>query len=205
MFAEVTLAGRPFQIPNTAADKDRRRAFFLEKVKANRGYVDYRPSKGTKAPAGVDSKYLLKDEEYALLDALSIQGDRIIELSNELPLFFEVLPTCSGDTSMMLKRECDVAYYVLWSVLYKMQLQDRDVRRTNMKEKHSVGLTEAAVHASLVDGLDGVLVTPKTDQIDPVAILRLFTRPAHPSIARLPGKLTTEQVQEMFTLRTTMV
>lgn len=201
MFANVTLAGKTFQIPATAADKDRRKVFFLSKVKENRSYVDYRPSKTSRIPAGVDSRFLLKPEEYALLDALGIQGDRIIELSNELPLFFEVLPECSNDTSMMLKRDCDVAYYVLWSVLYKLQLQERDFKITNMKTKHDIGLTEAAVHASIINGLDNVLTTPEDGLIDPVAILRLFTRPAHPAIAKLPGNMTTVDVEEMYTLR----
>lgn len=199
MFTNIVLGGSSFQIPSTDADKRRRRTFFAE-VKENPAYVTYRPTTGSVPPRGVDTSILLKPEEYALLDALHIQGNRIVELSNELPLFFDVLPTCSSDTSMMLKGECDVAYYVLWSVLYKMQLQERDQVAQDLKTKHAVGLTEMAVHSDIVGGLDQLQESPESP-MDTMAILRLFTRPAHPSLARLPGKLTTEDVKDMYTLR----
>lgn len=199
MFTNVVLGGSNFQIPSTDADKRRRRAFFAQ-AKLNPAYVSYRPTKGSVPPKGVDSSILLKPEEYALLDALHIHGDRLVELSNELPLFFDALPTCSSDTSMMLKGECDVAYYVLWSVLYKMQLQERDRIDQDLKTKHAVGLTEMAVHSDTVRGLGRLQESPESP-IDTVAILRLFTRAAHPSLARLPGKLTTEDVLNMYTLR----
>lgn len=197
MFVNVVLGGQTFQLPNAPADKERRKAFFAA-LTTNPAYADWRP--GAPIPADLDAGLLLKPEEYRLLDSLQITGGkRLIELSNELPRFFESLPVCAGDTSMMLKRECDIAYYVLWSVLYKMQLQNQDARTENAK-KHAVGLTEMAAHEGILTGLDGLQKVPP-EGFDAVAIMRIFTRPAHPALRRLPGNLTEADVRNMFTLR----
>ncbi len=197
MFVNVVLGGQSFQLPNTPADKERRKAFFAA-LTTKPAYADWRP--GAPIPEDLDAGLLLKPEEYQLLDSLQITGGkRLIELSNELPRFFESLPVCAGDTSMMLKRECDIAYYVLWSVLYKMQLQNQDARTENAK-KHAMGLTKMAAHEDILAGLDGIHKDPP-EGFDAVAILRLFTRPAHPALQRLPGNLTEADVRKMFTLR----
>ncbi len=63
----------------------------------------------------------LKQEEIKILKALGFDRDLLGKLGDYLPEFFDSLPSCSTDTAMLLKKDCETAYFVLWSVMFAAQ------------------------------------------------------------------------------------
>lgn len=94
MTTVIQLYGKSFSIGFSDGDDARRAAFFKEGT-------------GNLTP-----------QEKSLL--LSIGVDAMLEnsLKPYLAQFFSTLQTCSGDASLVLSRNCDIAYFVLWSALF---------------------------------------------------------------------------------------
>jgi hypothetical protein len=101
---EVFIAGEKFIINYAEKERTRRRDIFLEK----------------------DDKQKLTDVEKALLDKLCITEDTYEAVRMYLYDFFESLPSCQSSIAVLSNRQCEVAYYVLWSVLLKAR---QDVQR----------------------------------------------------------------------------
>ena len=101
---EVFIAGEKFIISYAEKDRTRRRDIFLEK----------------------DDEQKLNDIEKALLDKLCITEDTYEAVRMYLYDFFESLPSCQSSIAVLSNRQCEVAYYVLWSVLLKAR---QDVQR----------------------------------------------------------------------------
>ena len=109
---EIKLAGRIYYIDYDEDAQNRRKAIF------NEG-----------APLS-----LTKDEE-ELLNSVGIKGDTRKNLAPYLYDFFESLPNCQTSTKMLTSRECEVAYYVMWSVLMKAR---QDLQK-NIDDSHKNG------------------------------------------------------------------
>ena len=101
---EVFIAGEKFIINYAEKERTRRRDIFLEK----------------------DDTQKLTDTEKALLDKLCITEDTYEAVRMYLYDFFESLPSCQSSIAVLSNRQCEVAYYVLWSVLLKAR---QDVQR----------------------------------------------------------------------------
>lgn len=101
---EVFIAGEKFIINYNEKERTRRRDIFLEK----------------------DDTQKLNDVEKALLDKLCITEDTYEAVRMYLYDFFESLPSCQSSIAVLSNRQCEVAYYVLWSVLLKAR---QDVQR----------------------------------------------------------------------------
>jgi len=101
---EVFIAGEKFIISYAEKERTRRRDIFLEK----------------------DDDQKLTDVEKALLDKLCITEDTYEAVRMYLYDFFESLPSCQSSIAVLSNRQCEVAYYVLWSVLLKAR---QDVQR----------------------------------------------------------------------------
>ena len=109
---EIKLAGRVYYIDYDSAARDRRKAIFEQ---------------------GADLQ--LTDQENDLLTSVGIQNETRKNLLPYLYDFFESLPNCQTSVKMMTSRECEVAYYVMWSVLMKAR---QDVQR-NIDAAHKDG------------------------------------------------------------------
>lgn len=101
---EVFIAGEKFIISYSEKNRTRRRDIFLEK----------------------DDEQKLTDVEKSLLDKLCITEDTYEAVRMYLYDFFESLPSCQSSIAVLSNRQCEVAYYVLWSVLLKAR---QDVQR----------------------------------------------------------------------------
>ena len=109
--AEINIAGATFHIRYDAKSKQRRKKIFLTK----------------------DGKYDdLTTPEKELLVHLCIANsedeadDTYDAVRMYLYDFFEALPNCQSSAAILSNRQCEVSYYVLWSVLLKAR---QDVQR----------------------------------------------------------------------------
>ncbi len=98
-----------------------------------------------------DSAYSLTDEEQALLSAIGV--DNVMEdiLRPYLAKFFETLPRCKTDAAMYLSKECEIPYYVLWSI--KFANRQETTRRIEERTVRSQSNIAAAETAALVGDL----------------------------------------------------
>jgi hypothetical protein len=93
---QVILANQIYSLGTGESDSLRRKAFF------ERG------------------EQMLTEDEEAILKALGMQvGDAMVEsLRPYLAKFFDALPGCQTDVDLYLKKDCEVPYFVLWSILF---------------------------------------------------------------------------------------
>jgi hypothetical protein len=102
----ITLANRPFTISTSKKDSERRHAYFQN------------PKTTTET---------LNDDERDILKALGMKEELfktsdVSQLETSLlpymAKFFDQLPFCQSDTSLVLSKDCEVVHYVLWHVLF---------------------------------------------------------------------------------------
>jgi len=116
----VTLSGRSFYIDYDKAARTRRKAFFT----------------------GNPTSETLTDTENELLATVGIVDETRESLKTYLPDFFNALPSCQNTTTMMTSRKCEIAYYVMWSVLLKAR---QDVQR-KIDDARVAGLPDNEVY-----------------------------------------------------------
>ena len=109
---EIKLSGRVFYINYDEDSQNRRKAIFES-----------------------ESTDKLTDDEDKLLATVGIVDATRKNLSPYLYDFFEALPDCQSSTQMMTSRQCETAYYVMWSVLMKAR---QDTQR-NIDSAHKEG------------------------------------------------------------------
>jgi hypothetical protein len=107
---DIRLMGRTYTIYYDQGSKDRRRAYFTQ---------------------GQGS---LEQPEEDILSNYGITGDARKSVMMFLPEFFDALPSCTGTTQLLVNRRCEVAYYVLWSVLLKARQETQKVIDDNKKK-----------------------------------------------------------------------
>lgn len=90
----VMLNGNSYNINQTAADRIRRTLYFRN---------------GSTA---------LTADERRLLDDLGVDSIMEQALRIQLPSFFEQLPGCQSNTSLVLAKNCQIPHFVLWSILF---------------------------------------------------------------------------------------
>ena len=102
----ITLSNRPFTVSTSRKDSERRHAYFTNPK---------------------TTKETLNDDEREILKALGMKeelfkGDDVSKLETSLlpymAKFFDQLPFCQSDTSLVLSKDCEVVHYVLWHVLF---------------------------------------------------------------------------------------
>jgi len=102
----ITLANQPFNISISADDSERREKYF-------------------KDPKG---KSQLTGDELKLLKALGIDNNskKAQAINPYMARFFDQLPLCQSDTSLVLAKDCEVVHFVLWYTMF--------ANRENIKE-----------------------------------------------------------------------
>jgi hypothetical protein len=114
---EITLSGSKYFIRYDKESRERRREIFLNN----------------------DDKLTLTDAEKELLDNIGITDDTYNAVRMYLFDFFEALPNCQSSIAILTNRQCEVSYYILWSVLLKAR---QDVQR-KIDEQTSQGLIDS--------------------------------------------------------------
>ena len=178
----MQISNQSFSIGFSAEDNTRRQAYFRNKSGQ------------------------LTDQERAVLNALGI--DSILEesLKPHLAEFFQKLAICNGDISLLLRKQCEVPYFVVWSALFANRKETQ--RRLNEnKKKHSsmMDITDAMTSA-LIKNLGKKKQADSFDDI--FTLITLQTIPAKGSEKPTTGasakttKSAAVAVDEIFTLIT---
>jgi hypothetical protein len=138
----IKLAGRDYYIDYDGSAQCRRKAFFCG-----------------------DTNFTLTDQEDTLLKSIGIEDETRKNLAPYLYDFFEALPNCQTTTQMLTSARCEVAYYVMWSVLLKAR---QDVKR-KIDEGHKNGMSDPETHqtAARIDAIGAKILE---GPVAPVAI-----------------------------------
>jgi hypothetical protein len=94
MTSVIQFYGKSFSIGFSDADNARRAAYFKQDL-------------GTLTP-----------QEKSLLLSIGIDAKMENTLKLYLADFFASLQTCSSDTSLILNKDCETAYFVIWAALF---------------------------------------------------------------------------------------
>jgi len=109
----IKLSNQTFQIGFSDDDNNRREVFFRD---------------------GPDASQLTTQEQ-ELLEAIGIDKILVEALKPYLAEFFKSLQKCNNDTSLVLNTDCELPYYILWSVLFYNQ-QETARRLAEDKAQH---------------------------------------------------------------------
>jgi hypothetical protein len=95
----------------------------------------------------------LTEQEKNLL--ISLGFDAMLEqaLAPYMGEFFMDLQQCSSDTSIHLRKECELPYYVIWSALFHNQKETRRRLDDNMKMEKAIDDLDDAMTRALVHDL----------------------------------------------------
>ena len=129
MSTVVTIYGKPFTIGFGDTDDTRRKNYF---------------SKGLGS---------LTPQERSLLISLGI--DEMLEnsLKPYLAEFFSTLQTCSADPNLILSRDCETAYFVLWSAFFHNRKEVERRLKDNRKAFGAMSDEDLAQDMAIIDGL----------------------------------------------------
>jgi hypothetical protein len=170
MTSVITIYGKPFSIGFGEIDDARRRGYF-------------KGSGGNLTP-----------QEKSLL--LSIGIDVILEnsLKPYLADFFSSLQTCSSDTNLILSKDCETAYFVLWSALFHNRAET--TRRMAVDSGGVIDDLDLAQDSALITGLKP---KPKKviKEIDDSDINALFSLVIVPSVE---AATPVDEIDSLFTL-----
>ena len=156
----VKLAGRDYYIDYDGPAQCRRKAVFCG-----------------------DATVALTDQEDNLLKSIGIEGETRQNLAPYLYDFFEAVPNCQTTTQMLTSARCEVAYYVMWSVLLKAR---QDVKR-KIDEGHKNGMSDPETHqtAARIDAIGAKIlegpVAPQAPVAIPVTAMTGATGPCEPA------------------------
>jgi hypothetical protein len=147
MTTVISLYGKPFTIGFSSNDDARRGAYF----KSGTGN--------------------LTPQEKSLLLSLGI--DTILEnsLKPYLAEFFSTLQTCSSDSSLVLSKDCETAYFVIWSAMFHNRAET--ARRLAEAKGEVISDIDLATDASLISGMKPKRA-PTVEELED-SISRLFT------------------------------
>lgn len=136
----ITLGNKSFILNTSSADSVRRQEYF----------------ENPKGPAKLDKyeKELLRalgvDENLAQADALRPYMAR----------FFEQLPLCQSDTSLVLSKDCEVVHFVLWYTMFANRQNVEERLHENKELYKPYADISLALDQSIVNRLTGEPMRP---------------------------------------------
>ena len=135
----ITITGRNYELNFDLASRKRRAEIF----------------------SGKSSKKLTGPEE-EVMTAIGITGATKTELMPYLADFFNSLPKCHSSAQMMTNSRCEIAYYIMWSVLLKA----RQSTQKQLDEEHKAGISDLETQqiAASVDALASLKGNPINNQ-----------------------------------------
>ena len=143
MTALIQLGKQSFSIGTTLKDKVRRESYFK----------------------GLGDDALTKEEE-GILTVLGIDTDIEDKLRSYLAEFFDELPNCQTDTSLLLNKKCEVPHYVIWSTLFDKYTRGDKALKDNRKRFKP--------RMDILDAMDSVVVEDMKEKKDPDADIKLL-------------------------------
>ena len=184
MTAIVTLANQSYTVGTTAVDSERRRLYFQN--------PEAHPE-------------LLNAEERRLLTEMGIDETMENTLKPFLAEFFDVLPKCQSDTSIVLSKDCEVPYYVLWSTKFAEHEHTLERIKENKKTSKTRMDLRMAMDDSMIRNLKEKVVdqTPAAQVFTLIDITKLKPLVSNPvsTDANPPEPKTKKSVIErLFTL-----
>ena len=181
MSVTIYLANKGFSLPVGRLDSARRKAYFAN-------------------PA--DPKSQLVPEEIEILTALGInlgEPKALEALKPYLAQFFDQLPQCQSDSSVILSKECEVVHHVLWTTLFNARNRSDIAHKLNWEKKKPLADLSTAINDSVLNDLQ-----PRREDVNDID--RLFTLllkgaevPAVAAVA-VPAASQTFDVNKLFTL-----
>ena len=103
----------------------------------------------------------LLPEERKILESIGIDKRLETTLKPYLPEFFEKLPLCQTDTSLVLSKQCEVPHYVVWSALFDSHTRSKEMLAQNRKDFKK--------QMDIEDAMDTALVSNMKTPVDPEA------------------------------------
>ncbi|NBT46976.1 MAG: hypothetical protein EBT07_04040 [Actinobacteria bacterium] len=103
----------------------------------------------------------LLPEEQKILDAIGIDKRLEGTLKPYLSEFFEKLPECQTDTSLVLSKNCEIPHFVVWSALFDSHARSQEAVVKNRKLFQK--------QMDITDAMDVALVSGMKERIDPDA------------------------------------
>ena len=169
----IMLGNKSFILNTSSADSVRREEYF----------------ENPKGPAKLDQyeKEILKalgvDENFAQVDALRPYMAR----------FFEQLPLCQSDTSLVLSKDCEVVHFVLWYIMF--------ANRQNVEERLSENKAIYKPYADISIALDQSIINRLTGEpIRPDLMKVVDASETGAGPGKGPGEPQDEIITKLFTL-----
>jgi hypothetical protein len=128
MTAVIELYGRPFLIGYDAVEHARR--------------VDYFRGEGGN----------LTDEETRLLEALGIDEQVMESLRPHMAQFFQDIAKCHSDPGVILSKNCELPFYILWNVLFMDETERQRRIRDSKKKTQLMSEEDLAQTGAIIDG-----------------------------------------------------
>lgn len=145
----VMIANKSYTIKQSMSDKARRRKYFLT-------------YNGSETPS---SNATLTEDETRLLDDLGIDSKMMMSLKFYLSTFFDTLYMCNSDSSLVLRKDCNIPYYVLWSIMVANK-EATDTRiRANKESKYISRNIDVAMTDALLHNMEGKQITDPVDKL----------------------------------------
>jgi len=168
---DIRLMGRTYTIYYDQGSKDRRKAYFTQ---------------------GQGS---LEQPEEDILSNYGITGDARKSVMMFLPDFFDALPSCTGTTQLLVNRRCEVAYYVLWSILLKARQETQKVIDENKKKDKLIDKDTYQIEERL-QAFSGIKSSSGTSaELKAIGELRNMDHTEHMEIEEMIKSLDTKLTQ----------
>jgi hypothetical protein len=151
MTSVIQLYGKSFNIGFSKSDDERRESYFKN-------------SMGTLTP-----------QEKSILLSLGIDETMEESLKPYLAKFFASLQQCSSDISLVLNKDCETAYFVIWSTLFAngAEITRRFMEKKDDRKMHNLDIAQSG---ALINGLKQKPDIPyEATNEDEDAIKSLFT------------------------------
>jgi hypothetical protein len=107
-FTTVQLGAKTYNLPTGKEDNEFRRDLFATLA------ASQTPSETYKAVLS----HLTEDERAILQDTGFIKESFLIKYADRMASFFEALPDCNTDTSVMLNQKCFTSYFLIFALLH---------------------------------------------------------------------------------------
>ncbi len=156
----IRLANKSFTLDTSEIDNARRKTYFRTFPHPT---VDLTPT------------------ESEILAALGIDEETKLSLRTYLGKFFEELPYCQSDASLILNQRCEIPYYVIWST----QLAAQKTLNDRITENQRITKSISDIHVAMDDFIIGALTPLQPtlnvyDQVFQLVSLRSIAPAAEP-------------------------
>jgi hypothetical protein len=176
----VTISNKSYSISQLPGDRSRRRKYFNTfKVDAAAAVNAAKPEKSTNAAnTQTEREIALTKEESQLLTDLGMDSKMINVLKMYLPTFFDNLQTCSSDSSLILKKNCNISQYVLWSIMIaNKELTDKRIRQNKLKYSPPTQQLNVAMNTAMIHQMRPKKITNQYDKLFQLILINSAPEP----------------------------